>query len=134
MPASNLDILTAAFQRVNIIDETEVPSAEQGVVGLACMNDLLMEWDADGIQLGYFPQTNLAAQSPLQDEAIRCVKLCVAGEISAYYGMAIEPAVATEIQNAFTRLVKRSIQYLEADLSELPCAQGYWGGGGWGWG
>ena len=132
--ASNLDIVTAGFQKMNIIDETEAPSPEQGVIGLSCMNDLLMEWDADGVRLGYFPQTSLAAPSPLQDEDIRAVKLCLAGEIASHYGMAIEPALSSEINNAVTRLVKRSIQYLEADLSELPVAQGYWGGGGWGWG
>jgi hypothetical protein len=129
MSATNLDIITASFQKINVTDETEVPSPEQGVVGLSCMNDLLADMAADGVRLGYFPQTNLAAASPLQDEDVRGVKLCLAGELASHYGMTIEAALAAEIDSAYTKLVKRSIRYFEANLSELPIAQG--GGGGW---
>lgn len=123
----NLDIVCAAYRKTNVIDETEVPSAEQGVVGVSLMNDLLMEFDAEGVRLGYYPQTNLADPSPLRDEDVRAVKLCLAAEFASEFGLPVSEVLAAEVDQAYTGLVKRSIRIVQSS-SELPFAQGSWYG------
>jgi hypothetical protein len=129
MSATNLELVTYACLKCNIIDETQSPSAEQGVTALNVLNDAMASAAADGVQLGWFPQTNLAANSPLQAKDVGPVKYLLAGALAAHYGITLPPMLITEIGNAGTRLVKRALKYSEADLSELPRAQGVFSGG-----
>ena len=50
--STNLQIITDALRSINVIDETETPSAEQGSHCLRQMNQMLAEWAVDGIVLG----------------------------------------------------------------------------------
>jgi len=124
----NLDIITDAARIMNALDETSAPSPEQGVMWLAALNDLMAEFEATGIRLGWFPQTDLSATAPLQNADVRAVKLCLAAEIASRLGQPLSPETASDINNSYTALVKRYVRYMESDMSELPKAQGYYQG------
>src|SRR5690606_17295729 len=51
MSLTALDMLTDAMRLCNLLDENEVPSAEQGVKGLRTMNQMVAQWVEDGIRL-----------------------------------------------------------------------------------
>lgn len=134
MSATNLELVTYAFLKINIISESQSPSAEQGVTGLNVLNDTLANAAADGVHLGWFPQTNLASVSPLQNQDVGPVKLVLAAALAAHYGIALSPELTAQIGAATTRLEKKALKYSEADMSELPRAQGpyWWYGPGFG--
>jgi hypothetical protein len=132
MSATNLEIVTYAYLKINAISEDQSPSAEQGVVGLNVLNDTLSSMAADGLHIGWYPQTDLAATAPLRIQDVGPVKYLLSGALAAHYGIELAPLLLGEIANAATRLVKRALRYSEADMSELPRAQGNrWGSGGW---
>lgn len=133
MSYTNLDILTVAFQKIGVVGETMAPSPEQGVTGLELANDLAADMATDGINLGWYPQTNLAATAPLQAGDVNPFKLVLARSLAAHYGITLTPELAAEIDMAYTRLVKRTRPYEEANLSELPRASGPFGYGGGFW-
>jgi len=130
---TNLQIITSAFQRVGIVDETASPSAEQGANGLQILNDYLLNQARDGMRLGWWTQTNLAANAPLRDEDIWGVKMLLARQLASNYGITIQdPILLKDIDDAEKMLTKRSLQYYESDLSEWPRPQGGpWGGPSW---
>ena len=134
MSATNLELLTYAFLKINVISESQSPSSEQGVTGLNVLNDTLASAAADGIHLGWYPQTNLAAVSPLQNQDVGPVKLVLAAALAAHYGIQLSAELIAQIGAAVTRLEKRALKYSEADMSELPRAQGpyWWYGPGFG--
>lgn len=119
---TNLDILTDAYRKLNVIDQSQSPSSEQGVVGLSVLNDLLADFIADGVRLSWYTQTNLAATAPLEDSDVRAVKLCLAGSLATEYGLPLTPELASEIDTAYTKLQKRYLRYVES-ASELPREQ-----------
>jgi hypothetical protein len=135
MSQQNLQIVTEAFQKAGIIDETEAPSATQGVNGLQILNDFLSTEAADGMRLGWFPQTSLTTKAPLRDQDIFGVKLLLAVCLAPAYGIDLEkmnPALMLQAAEAKRQMVKRSIRYFEADLGELQRPQaGPWGGAGY---
>jgi len=135
MSASNLEVITYAYQKLGVIDENSSPSNEQGVVGLNVLNDYLLNEAADGLRLGWWKQTSLAATAPLKDSDIWGVKLLLAVALAAHYGISLEqtnPKLILDAQEAKRQLVKRSILYSEADFSELSRPQGGpWGGPNW---
>lgn len=127
-----LDICTDAARIVNIIDETQQLSAEQGVMALTALNDLLSDYAVDGIDLNWYPQTDLQATAPLADSDARCVKLCFARELALRTGLTqtLPDELKEEMEEAYQKLSKRTIEYFESDMSGLPVPQGsYWGGG-----
>lgn len=133
MTQTNLQILTDIFQKTGIVDETQSPTAAQAANGLRLMNNYLLSQAVDGMRLGWFPQTNLQSNAPLKDADIGDVELAMMPQIALAYGITLsDQAVLSEITNAITRLTKRSIQLVEADLSELSRPQGGpWGGPNW---
>lgn len=129
MSATNLELITYAFLKCNVISESEAPSAEQGVTGLNILNDMLADMSKDGIKLGWYPQTNIAATSPLQAEDVGPIKYLLCASLAAHYGIQLSELLLAEIGKAYVRLVKTALKYSEADMSEMPRAQGLYGGG-----
>jgi hypothetical protein len=130
-----LQIVTEAFQIAGIVDETEAPSAEQGQNGLTVLNDMLANEAADGLRLGWWPQTNLTNTAPLRDQDIYGVKLMLAMVLAPRYGIDMtkdNPLMAAMAEDAKRQLTKRSLRYFESDLGELQRPQaGPWGGAGY---
>ena len=131
--ASNLELVTYAYQKIGVVDENSSPTAEQGQVGLNVVNDGLLNEAADGMRLGWWTQTDLSATAPLRPEDVFGVKLLLARWLATHYGITIQnPQLLEDITEAKRQLVKRSILYSEADFSELPRPQGGpWGGPNW---
>lgn len=135
MSASNLEIITYAYQKLGVVDENSSPSNEQGVVGLNVLNDYLLNEAADGLRLGWWKQSSMAATAPLRDSDIWGVKLLLATALGSHYGIDLakdKPELLMDAMEAKRQLVKRSILYSEADFSELSRPQGGpWGGPNW---
>jgi hypothetical protein len=131
--ATNQEIITFAYQKIGVVDETASPSAEQLQTALTVLNDYLLNEAADGMRLGWYKQTNVAANAPLKDSDVHGVKMLLAMQLATHYGISIQdPVLLQEITTAKTQLVKRSLQYMEADFSELSRPQGGpWGGPNW---
>src|ERR1700677_5089686 len=113
MSATNQELVNYAYLKCNVIDETQVPSAEQGVIGLNILNDMLADMAADGIHLGWYPQTNLATTSPLQNQDIGPVKYQLTAALSAHYGIELGELLMAEIGKSYTRLAKKALKYSE---------------------
>lgn len=133
MPYQNLQVITDAYRIVNIVDENEAPTANQANLALSVMNDMLANEAADGLRLGYFPQTSLQANCPLRDQDFYAVKLMLAKKLAIRFGIEIKDAnLISEMTESYRQLVKRAIRYTESDLGELQRPQaGPWGGAGY---
>jgi hypothetical protein len=129
---TNLDFITAALRLLNVIDENESPSAEQGVLGLRTLNQMLSQWARDGVRLGWYTQTDLQATAPIEAADERGVTFNLAVESAPYYG--IEPiGKVTEIASAtYAALAKAHQRYFQSDVSFLPLGDAQYGPG-WGW-
>ena len=127
-----LDIVTDAARIVNLMDETQQLSAEQGAMALTALNDLMADYFEDGIELGWYPQTDLSVTAPLASTDARCVKLCFAKELAMRAGLTqtLPDDLKEQMEEAYQKLAKRTLEYFESDMSNLPVPQGtFWGGG-----
>lgn len=120
MSITALQMITDSARLANIIDQIQAPSAEQGQQWLRSLNQMMADWQTDGIRLGWRPIAALDDTLPLADEDERGVKYNFAVEICGEYG--IEPS--TEVGNiavaTFARFAKSSSEEVVADLSGLP--------------
>lgn len=118
--ATNLDIITTALRILNIINENEAASSELAAEGLEAMNDLLAAWQKSGIELGYFPQTNLAGTSPLEDCNLRGVKYNLAVELAGRKGAPITEATIFVARDSKEDLDKGTAEIIENAFDHLP--------------
>ena len=135
MTITNQSLITQVLQRIGVIDETQAPTPTQSANALAIMNQHLAFKQALGtFNVGWYPQTSLAANAPLRDEYVEPVILILCGKFSMTFGQPVgDPVLAEEIINAEPALSKLTRRSFDSDLSELSRAQGApWGGPGWG--
>lgn len=127
MSCTSADIIVDGYRILTVIDANENPSAEQMQIGLAVLNDTLANMDEDGIRVDWYPQTDVTVTTPLRDEDIRNVKLIFASELALRWGVSISqsiPDLVEKIDSAVKALAKRSLDYVDSDLTGLPWAQG----------
>lgn len=132
MTQTVLQICTDAARIINMIDEVTDLSPEQGTMALTALNEMLLDMAEDGIELGWYAQSSLSNTAPLQDSDLRPVKLVLGRELAMRAGLtpALPQEIKDEMDLAYDRLSKRTVEYFESDMTGLPVPQGnYWGGG-----
>lgn len=125
-----IELITDSLRLVNIIDQNDVPTAEMGVSALRSLNDLMRDWEEDGIRLGWVTVTDQDSVLSLEEKDVRAVKFNFAVELAGEYGLEPPPRVSQIAEDTYSRLAKSSIQYFETDFSGLPIAEPYITGGG----
>lgn len=120
--ATNSSIISEALSILGVLDEIQSLSAEQGVNGLSVMNDMLLEWDANEIDTGYYPQTDINAESPVYSDALSAVKHNLAIYLASYYGLEPKLPVAMIADRGYKRLLRDAIvaKMKEADMTGMP--------------
>jgi hypothetical protein len=89
---------------------------------MAVMNDMLLEWDANDIDVGYYVQTDINVESPVYSDAMQAVKYNLALALANYYGVEPRPSVYLIADRGYKRLLRDSqiAKVKEADMTHLP--------------
>lgn len=123
MSSTNLQIITDALRSLNVIDETETPSSEQGTSCLRHLNQMLAEWkDADGIDLGYFEQSSTTATCPVPAWAETGVWGKLAVRVAGHFGAQVTQSAAMAADEGYSTILRvlMNQQLQGADMSHLP--------------
>jgi hypothetical protein len=120
MSITVIELITDALQEVNVIDANQAPSAEQGVKTLRRLNQMMMQWQLDGIRLGYYPQTDMDATVPIDISDELGVTLNLAVSIAPSYGIEIIESLRMQATTYYDALAKQALQYFESDMTQLP--------------
>lgn len=122
MSVTALDMITDSLRLANVIDELETPSAEQGSSGLRSLNQLMAQWDGDGIKLGWFTVPTQATVLPIDQQDERAVKYNFANELAGEYGIDPMPGVVRIALNTHAQLGKRYALDVQCSLEHMPAA------------
>ena len=127
---TNTQVITRALREINVINEAQTPTAEQGTQALEKLNSLMEAWKEDSLDIGYFEQTSTADTCPIPDYAEGAVIHALAMEIAPQYGATISGETIAKVQY-YMRLLRRKIinENLDnTDMTHLPAGQGRWAG------
>lgn len=120
MSITALDLITDAMRLCNLLDENEVPSAEQGVKSLRSLNQMVAQWVEDGIRLPWQILTELTDNLPIDVRDERALKYNLAVELAGEYGMEVLPRVQQIATETKAGLEKRYMQIVELGVDHLP--------------
>lgn len=126
-----IEMITAALRKANVIDQNEVPSAEQGIQGLETLNDLMGQFDRDGIKLGWTTVAALDDTVPLAPQDHRAVKHNLAVELAGEYGLEVLPRVQSIATETYNALAKYHMKFVESKLDHLPTPEPWATGLSW---
>ncbi len=118
--ATNLDVITDALRKANIINVRQTPSGTQGANGLTLLNDMMSDWQEDGIELGFFPQTSLSATIPVEDKHLRGIKANLARAEAADHGIELSSEAVRIAELTHARLAKSTTEEFSTDFSHMP--------------
>lgn len=101
----NLELIADAYRQIGILDENEVPSAEQAQQGLLRLNQLLAMWSVTEMEVpSWFTQTDLDAEAPLEEFAQLAVTTALSIALAAQYGVGVSAELASVTDSARARL------------------------------
>lgn len=120
MSITVIELITDALCELNVIDVNEAPSAEQGVRALRRLNQMMMQWQVNGIRIGYYPQTDMDATVPIEIEDELGVTLNLAVSLAPSYGIEVIDSLRMQATDYYAALAKQALQYFESDMTQLP--------------
>ena len=125
---TNSEFITEVMRLAGIVSEGVPLTAEQVLDGISMLNDMLADWSADSIDVGYFQQSDPAAENPIYADAMSAVKHNFAIRLCGHYGQEPPIAVVAVAQRGYERLERDAVSAAmkEADLTHLPGASNRW--------
>ena len=123
---TNIQLITGALQEIGVISEAETPSADQAADALRTQNELLAQWEEDGLKLQYFEQTATGDDCPIPSYAERGVKLRLAIALAPQYGATVSPELATNAMESFKTIERRAMndQLQPVATRNIPFGEG----------
>lgn len=124
MSRTNLQVITDAMRLAGITNQIETPSAEDSAEALNRMNDMILGWDRhNGIRLGYYPQTSLSANIPIDDEYFEALTALLAKKLCWVFSFGVSPELFDEANKAWSALLAEFASPEPADLRHAPGAR-----------
>lgn len=124
MSVTNLQVITDALRDINVIAETETPSAEQGSHALRKLNQMMEQWLIDGINLQYFAQTSTADNIPVPEYAEKGVTAALSIELAPTYGATVSVELAAKYDSGWGTICRKALQPPQASMAHLPRGEG----------
>lgn len=129
MPVSNSQLISDALGLLGVLQETETMSAEQGAHGLRTLNQVMADWEQDGIDLQYYTQSTLADDAPIPDHALMAVRYFLAIALAPFYAAQVPQTFSVLADKYYSRLVRDSVRerLRPVSMSHLPLGEGQGG-------
>jgi hypothetical protein len=120
---TNFELITDAFRELGVISAFQNPTAEHAALALRKLNQLMDVMGRDGIDLGYFAQTDVQDECPMEDSDCNVVMPILAMSLSVNFPAAEIPATLPAIAMSNRQSLLRDAvlgNAEEASLSNLP--------------
>lgn len=120
---TNLEVVTTALRMLGVVASNEAANAEDGAIGLAELNDLMLDLSSEGIDLGYPNQSSLSDDFPLSDSDAAQIKPLLAMRLYDFFpSNKLPETLPGRASAAHMRLQRESILRTmeESSTSHLP--------------
>lgn len=119
--ATAIDVITRALQKIKIYSAGEAPTADDADYCLSELNEMLFEWQNDGIDLGHVA-LELEDTLDVPDDHLQTVRLSLAEKLAGDFGGELSGSDAAAAERGRSAL--RAIYFNIADLrSDNPLAR-----------
>lgn len=124
---TNSDLITGALRLLGVLNEVQTASAEQGAHGLEALNQVMAEWESDGIDIQYYEQNDITQETPIPMNARAAVKYFLAFALAPEYGRAVTPEMRETGAKFYNTLVKNTVlDGMRESVTSMPRGEGWY--------
>lgn len=127
MSITNAELIRDALTLINVLGVGEAAEPEHSEFALRKQNALLADWEADGVNLQYYPQTmdELGAQCPIPEDSILAVTYYLAFALAPSYGKEVDPKMLALGAQYYSRLTRESVAArMQPSVPSVPVGEG----------
>ena len=117
---TNSDFINDTARKLFIINYSEVLENEQAESVLRALNRMMSSWIVDGIDIGWYEQTDLGETLPIEAKYERGVMANLALEIAPDFESVPTPQLITIAQDSYNTLAQATVKDTGRSLNELP--------------
>jgi hypothetical protein len=126
MAISNSTLVRDALGLIGVLGEVEPATSEQAQHGIRVLNEMMLDWAQDGIDLQYFEQTEPGEETPIPPSAVAAVKHFLSFSLAPYYGKTVPPELAAIGAKFYARLTRDAVKDKVAPIqTTLPAGEGH---------
>ena len=114
------DIITQAEREIRVIRATQTLPADHLADGIKYLNQMIADWQADGIEVGWYPVTSGTDVLRIQHTDEAAVMFNLAVKLAGQYGAPLQPGTTASANRTFRRLEGSTIEIVESDLGHVP--------------
>jgi hypothetical protein len=103
------ELIASVLRRLSIVGDFDAPTAEQVEQHIETLNDLMSQWEGEGVDVGYSTIESGTETVYAERWAQRAIKTALAVEISQHYDKPVTPELAAEYAEALRVVRKRSV-------------------------
>lgn len=118
----NIELISDSYRMLGVIDENEAPSAEQGVLALRVLNQMMAELEERDINIQYFEQTDQDADFPCPNYTHSGVTATLAMRLAGNFGIEPSALIIDQATSGYNVILRKSIvKFLpQASMAHLP--------------
>lgn len=128
MSITNAELIRDALTLINVLGVGEAAEPEHSEHAIRKLNALLADWEADGVNLQYYPQTmdELGAECPIPADAELAVTYYLAFALAPNYGKQVSQEMTSLASSYYSRLTRESVlaKMKPSNTSGLPVGEG----------
>jgi hypothetical protein len=122
--ATALEVITGALKALGIKPAESSIEAVEAADGLEALNDMMNEWDVDGITIGYETVEDVSDEIYVDDGALGAIKANLAVYIAPEYSRIVTNELALRARNG-KRALRRSLPIAGSEFPDtLPVGSG----------
>jgi hypothetical protein len=126
---SNLTLISDALSMIGVLPEAQEASAEQGTLALRLVDEMVGEWNDDGVIVSWDSKPRLDDDCHLMGTEMNAVKYGLAVRLCPHYGRMPTPDILGLAAAAYTRLARqqmaRGLQPMEVSMPKSESGYGY---------
>lgn len=117
------DMIASSMRLAGIIDATETPADADAQAAIRSLNQMMGQWERDGIRLGWMKVCEFEECLPIQEEDERAVRFNFAIELGVEYGVEALPNVQRIAEDTYAGLTKQYLQVADLSVEHLPASR-----------
>ena len=128
MSVTNLEVISRALRELNVIAEGKTASAAQGAQCIEKLNDMMLMWEINDIDYGWFAQSDTSDDCPIPDYAILGVTTNLGVVCASQYGATVSAEHATVADRTYRMLHRKALQEQldNTSMTHMPQGSGHY--------
>ena len=113
-------LVAESLREIGVIRQNQTPTAEMVQRAIPKLNEMIIDWENDGIELGWYEVSLETDVIPIDKRDERLLRYNFAVELAGQYGAPLQESTVSLARITKDRAEKNTVSIIESDISDIP--------------